>query len=133
LTAPGADPFTATKGTTLLDQVGTYRLTNAAVRARDSRISSPARISTAPPPARLCRHRRVLGGARRFASQSTFGTTVSALIMAHEIGTTRRETHDGGGHPCQRRQRFTWRRPEWCHATPELRPASAGDHRARAA
>ncbi len=34
LMAAGADPFTATKGTTLLEQLGSYRTANSAVRAR---------------------------------------------------------------------------------------------------
>jgi hypothetical protein len=95
LTAPGADPFTATKGSTLLDQLGSYRAATAAVRARglahlvtgkdlDGSTAGIAYVGT------LCSSERGVS-----LSQASYGTTISALIMAHELGHNLGASHDG--------------------------------------
>jgi hypothetical protein len=78
-----ADPFTATKGATLLEQVGAYRAATPAVRARglahlmtgkdlDGTTAGIAYVRT------VC---DVESGVS--VSSRSYGTTISALIMAH--------------------------------------------------
>jgi hypothetical protein len=91
----GSDPFTSTKGATLLEQLGTYRSATPAVRARglahlmtgkdlDGTTAGIAYVGT------VCDVER---GAS--LSSRSFGTTISALIMAHEIGHNLGAEHDG--------------------------------------
>ncbi|MBC8027118.1 MAG: hypothetical protein H7Y89_14080, partial [Steroidobacteraceae bacterium] len=97
----GADPLTSTTGGVLLDQLGAYREANAAVRARglahlvtgkdlDGNTAGIAYVGT------VCDAK--LGVS---LSQRSFGTTISALIMAHELGHNFGAAHDGEpGTPC---------------------------------
>ena len=90
-----ADPFTATKGATLLEQLGTFRAATPEVRARglahlltgkdlDGTTAGIAYVGT------VCDVDR---GAS--LSSRSFGTTISALIMAHELGHNFGAEHDG--------------------------------------
>ena len=90
-----ADPFTATKGSTLLEQVGAYRAATPAVRARglahlmtgkdlDGTTAGIAYVRT------VC---DVENGVS--ISSRSYGTTISALIMAHELGHNFGAEHDG--------------------------------------
>jgi hypothetical protein len=95
LTAPGTDPFTATKGGTLLDQLASYRSATPAVRARglahlvtgkdlDGSTAGIAYVGT------VCSADRGVS-----LSMSSYGTTISALVMAHELGHNLGANHDG--------------------------------------
>jgi hypothetical protein len=90
-----ADPFTSTKGVTLLEQVGTYRSATPEVRARglahlmtgkdlDGTTAGIAFVRT------VCDVERGVS-----LSSRSFGTTISALIMAHELGHNFGAEHDG--------------------------------------
>jgi hypothetical protein len=101
LMTAGADPFTSTKPATLLDQLGSYRSATPAVRARglahlmtgkdlDGTTAGIAYVRT------VCEKERGVS-----LSQRSYGTTVSALVMAHELGHNLGATHDGeAGTPC---------------------------------
>ena len=93
--APDSDPFTSTKGTTLLEQLGSYRSATPAVRARglahlmtgkdlDGTTAGIAYVRT------VCDRERGVS-----ISQRSYGTTISALVMAHELGHNFGAEHDG--------------------------------------
>jgi hypothetical protein len=89
------DPFTSTKPSTLLDQLSNYRAATAAVRARglahlmtgkdmDGTTAGIAYVKT------VCDRERAVS-----VSQRSYGTTLSAIIMAHELGHNLGAEHDG--------------------------------------
>lgn len=90
-----SDPFTSNKGATLLEQLGAYRESTAAVRARGvahlmtgkSLEGTTAGIAYVGD---VCHVRRGVS-----LSQRQHGTTISALIMAHELGHNLGAVHDG--------------------------------------
>jgi hypothetical protein len=101
LMMPEEDPFTSTKGTTLLEQLSAYRSATPAVRSRglahlmtgkdlDGTTAGIAYVRTA------CDLERGVS-----LSQRSYGTTISALIMAHELGHNLGASHDSEpGTPC---------------------------------
>jgi hypothetical protein len=91
----GSDPFTSTKPSTLLEQLSSYRSATAAVRARglahlmtgkdmDGTTAGIAYVKT------VCDRERAVS-----VSQKSYGTTLSAIIMAHELGHNLGAEHDG--------------------------------------
>ncbi len=95
------DPFTSNNGTTLLEQLGKYRVATAAVRARglahlmtgkdlDGTTAGIAYLDAA-----------CAGDRGVSLSGQSYGTTISALIMAHELGHNFGAPHDGQAGACE--------------------------------
>ena len=95
ITAPEGDPFTSTRAVTLLEQIGRYRRDTAEVRARglahlmtgknlDGTTAGIAYVNSA------CEVERGVS-----LSERSYGTTISAIVMAHELGHNFGAPHDG--------------------------------------
>ncbi|HET9862890.1 MAG TPA: M12 family metallo-peptidase [Steroidobacteraceae bacterium] len=93
--SPQEDPFSSTKAATLLEQLGKYRAATPAVRARglahlmtgrnlDGTTAGIAYVASA------CEAERGVS-----LSERSYGTTVSAIVMAHELGHNFGAPHDG--------------------------------------
>jgi hypothetical protein len=95
------DPFTSTQAVTLLEQIGKYRAANPAVRARglahlmtgknlDGTTAGIAYVGSA------CEAEHGVS-----LSERSYGTTISAIVMAHELGHNFGAPHDGeAGEAC---------------------------------
>ncbi len=89
------DPFTSTQAVSLLEQMGKYRAANPAVRARgiahlmtgknlDGTTAGIAYVGSA------CEAEHGVS-----LSERSYGTTISAIVMAHELGHNFGAPHDG--------------------------------------